>query len=363
MTDRRLGSPTPGGADHAPRRPPRTALALVLDELDNLPVVDGRHRLWPWSLRALARRRGTSPGTVHKHVQALRDAGVLVEDESQPSRTFVDIARLEDQARPKVAQPAGSPSEPVVAASNAGDHLVRAIDSLSTVAEARPELVDNLAEIIGRLAQLLAKLEPSQYATARGRAPQMRDEARDRAPSSEDRKRDDSSRSTPISLSPHRARRAPFGRAREARGEPNGRTPAQLFELLAPLDPARHVTYTEGVLAALAPYSDDQVAHAVARAATSPAANPVGLLVDRANRQDPAYFPSSPPLPLSVPIRSHGPDCFCEGQGTIPLDSAGQPCGREAAEAFLPCSGIEQPRTPWPRSPMSRDRTPDAAAS
>jgi hypothetical protein len=308
------------------RRPPRTALALVLDELDSLPVVDDRYRLWPWSLRAFARRRGTSPGTVHKHVQALRDTAVLVDDESQPGRLLVDTALLEDQDGPLVPHPFGSPSEPAAAAS---DHLLRAIDSLSTAAEARPEFVDELAEIIGRLAQLLAKLDSSLTVTARGRAPQACDEARGRAASSEDSKRDPS-RSTPVSLSVRRARRAPTDGAREARGSANDRTAAQLFELLAPLDPARHVTYTEGVLAALAPYDDDQIRYAIARAVTSAATNPVGLLVDRATCQDPAYFP---PVGSLKPVTTilHGSNCDCGGAGVVPVEGD--------QDTYRPCTG------------------------
>jgi hypothetical protein len=299
------------------RRPPRTALALVLDELHNLPVVDDRYRHWPWSLRALARRRGTSPGTVHKHVQALRATAVLVDDESQPGRLLVDTALLQD-VRPLVAQPVNSSTGPAAAARPAADHLVRAIDSLSTAAEARPELVDELAEIIGRLAHLLVRIDVSPTVTARGRAPQAGDEARDRAPSSEDRKRDPS-RSTAVSLSVRRARRAPTDRAREARGRASDRSAAQLFELLAPLDPARHVTYTEGVLAALAPYDDDQIRHAIVRAATSAATNPVGLLVDRATSQDPTYFPPvGSPQPVTTIL--HGSNCACGGAGVVPVE-------------------------------------------
>ena len=67
------------------------------------------------------------------------------------------------------------------------------------------------------------------------------------------------------------------------------------MELLAPLDPTKHVTYIEGVLAALGRYTDAQVTHAVTRVAATPAANPIGLLVDRAKKSDPIYFPTTVP--------------------------------------------------------------------
>jgi hypothetical protein len=72
-----------------------------------------------------------------------------------------------------------------------------------------------------------------------------------------------------------------------------------LLELLGPLDPARHVTYLEGVQAALAGYDDAQVTHAVTRIVVLDKAtiSPVGLLVHRAHANDPLYFPPTSPEP------------------------------------------------------------------
>jgi hypothetical protein len=80
-------------------------------------------------------------------------------------------------------------------------------------------------------------------------------------------------------------------------GRASARTPERLLELLGRLDPTRHLTYLEGVQAALGPYDDAQVTHAVNRIFVLDKAtiNPIGLLVDRAKAGDPLYFP--PPAP------------------------------------------------------------------
>jgi hypothetical protein len=63
-----------------------------------------------------------------------------------------------------------------------------------------------------------------------------------------------------LSYPPARAAGPSFSsvdRARADRGA-RARTAERLIELLGPLDPARHVTYLEGVQAALAGYDDAQ---------------------------------------------------------------------------------------------------------
>jgi hypothetical protein len=305
---------------------------MVLEEFDNLPVVDDRYRLWPWSLRALARRRGTSPGTVHKHVQALRAAGVLVDDTAR--RTLVDTIRLSELARPGIdglaaerAVPAGRVERGGPA--DVGANLVRAIDALTTVLEARLDEADAVAEIIGRLAALLAGTgEPDVFTTARVCATNTIAQARDRAPikarETELHWATDQENLSP--LSPTSARRALHGDGRAPK-----RSVERLLELLAPLDPAQHVSYTEGVVAALAKYDDYQVAYAVSRAAKSSAANPVGLLVDRAKKRDPIFFPVSDDRRGRAPKPAHGQDCVCEGTGLVQVDAG--------VDTYLPCTG------------------------
>jgi hypothetical protein len=82
-----------GGCRMSDRRL-RAAAALAASEIDGLPRIDDRFGVWSRSLRDIARRRGCSPGTVQRHVQALRHAGVLVPDEHQPRQLLIDIARL-----------------------------------------------------------------------------------------------------------------------------------------------------------------------------------------------------------------------------------------------------------------------------
>jgi hypothetical protein len=97
-----------------------------------------------------------------------------------------------------------------------------------------------------------------------------------------------------LSFSSDNGSRAELG-ARQARA--GARSTARLLELLGPLDPARHLTYLDGVQAALTGYDDAQVTQAVTRIARlgHASTNPVGLLVDRANAADPLYFPPPPP--------------------------------------------------------------------
>jgi hypothetical protein len=308
---------------------------MVLDELDNLPVVDDRYRLWPWSLRALARRRGTSPGTVHKHVQSLRSAGVLVDDDHHPTRVLVDIARLRDLAGP--GADGGPPSEhaaPVVRAltspADVRANLAWAIDALTTALEARLELADVLTAVIGRLADLMARVgEPDALRSARDGAPSPASEARGRAPIKtreiEPHQPTDQHKLSP--LSPTGARRA----VRDE-GRAGARSTERLLELLAPLNPAQHVNYTEGVVAALAQYDDDQVAYAVTRAARCPATNPVGLLVDRAKKRDPVFFPASVGGLDGPSTPRHDQDCACDGAGVVAVDAEGS--------AYVPCPGM-----------------------
>jgi hypothetical protein len=325
------------------------ALAMVLDELDRLPRVDGRYRLWPWSLRTLAQRRRCSPGTVHKHHQALSAAGVLVTDDQ--GRALVDTVRLEDvralggphstcRQRRRSTSSAYSPrSSGTPAAAGEADVLV-AIEALTSAVEARPDLAGELTAIIGRLVRLLEdESQAMACAPARPRpAPQARDQAsgargrhrgecgyeqgryastagavarrgaRDRAPSKKGRKTQDSlfanardSDLPGLSFSPNDESRADGGTrpGRAPEGRAGARSADRLLELLGPLDPARHVTYLEGVQAALAGYDDAQVTHAVTRIVVLDKAtiNPVGLLVHRAHANDPLYFPPTSPEP------------------------------------------------------------------
>jgi hypothetical protein len=420
-------------ADAPPGRLGPGALAVVVDELARLPWVDERFRLWPWSLRATAQRRRCSPGTVHKHHQALSATGVLVTDDR--GRTLVDTARL-DEARAAGGPPAtcrprrrstGSPhgqrsDHPPVAAGEA-DVLV-AIEALTAAVEARPGLAGVLTSIIGRLARVLEDVPPAMGAVpARPRpAPQARDQAsgargrhrgecgseqgrcastagagarrgaRDRAPSKKERKTQDSlfdsardSDLPGLSFSRDNERRANEGArpGRAPEGRAGARSAERLLELLGPLDPARHVTYIEGVQAALAGYDDAQVTRAVTRLVVLDKAtiNPVGLLVDRAHANDPLYFPATspeangrvaePPAELwSVdPSREPtGPTPAEQSMETLPglepdptlapalaaraaLDAAHQPVTRQqlaARQAELPDDGEPDLRLPGP---------------
>jgi hypothetical protein len=342
------------------------ALALVLDELDNLPLVDDRYRVWPWSLRKVARRRRCSPGTVHKHLRSLRAAGVLVDDDM--SRTLVDTARLRLDGsttghRRRSGTPTGRtralPSEPAATRPSGDVDVLAAIEGLTCAVEAHTEHSGVLLAIIERLARLLVD-DPSDQASghparpgvdlsARGRAvtdadaraadqpersagtdPEPRAEERAIARSSKKEREKDLSRCRARDahlpgLSFSLAERSRDG-ARDDRARAGARSAEQLLELLEPLEPARHVTYLEGVRTALAGYDDDQVAHAVSRIARlgDVATNPVGLLVDRATSHDPVYFPTAVPRPSPVPAKGGAgdlPDLWSSAPAPAPADT------------------------------------------
>jgi hypothetical protein len=330
------------GADATHRRPGRGALAMVVSEFDRLPLVDDRYRLWPWSRRALAQRRRCSPGTVHKHHQALLAPGVLVTDDQ--GRTLVDTVRLDEARHARQRPTSCRHREPTrrpnveqlddASAVTVGPdaEVLLAIEALTAAAEARRDVTSVLMPIIGRLAQLLEDassaraLPPSparaNASGARGgttdqcgsdqvRCPSTvgagaRPSARDRAPFKKERTTQaslfDTARDSDLpglSFSLVNEARADGGarRRRAPEGRAAARTAERLLELLGPLDPARHVTYLEGVQAALGGYDDSQVTHAIDRIVLLDKAtiNPVGLLVDRANAGDPLYFPPLAP--------------------------------------------------------------------
>jgi hypothetical protein len=168
-------------ADTASRRLGPGAIALVLDELDRLPRVDDRYRRWPWSQRALAQRRRCSPGTVHKHHQALAAAGVLVTDDH--GRTLVDTTRLQharhDEAPPTCGRrrrstTASHSQRPDDAPAGGEADVLVAIEALTKAVEARPDLAGALTQLIGRLARLLE--HPPATSSAPVARPQPRDD-------------------------------------------------------------------------------------------------------------------------------------------------------------------------------------------
>jgi hypothetical protein len=314
------------------------ALALVIDELDSLPRVDERYRVWPWSLRDLARRRRCSPGTVHKHLRSLRLAGVLVDDDT--SRTMVDTARLRLEGRatgPRrrsgipPSRTRARPSEPAAPCRSGDVDVLATIEALTCAVEAHIEHSGVLLAIIERLARLLVDDRSDHVSghaarlgadvSARGRAatdadaessdqperpsgadPEPRAEGRAIArPSKKEREKDLSlcrARDADLpGLSFSLAERSRDGARDDGARAGGARSAQRLFELLEPLEPERHVTYLEGVRAALTGYDDHQVAYAVGRIARlgDLSTNPVGLLVDRANSHDPVYFPTAVP--------------------------------------------------------------------
>lgn len=376
------------------------ALALVLDELDSLPRVDDRYRVWPWSLRAVARRRRCSPGTVHKHLRSLRAAGVLVDDDT--GRTLVDTARLRLEAptsgrRRRTGTPSSRvsarPSEPAVTRRSGDADVLAAIEALTSALEVHTEHSGVLVAIIERLARLLVDDASSHMSrhparlgvdgSARGRAvddadagaadqperpggtdPGPHAEGRAAArPSKKEREKDFSrcrARDAALpGLSFSLTERARDGARSDGARDGGARSAERLLELLGPLQPARHVTYLEGVRAALAGYDDRQVAHAVRRIAQlgDVATNPVGLLVDRATSRDPVYFPPAAPEPSAVPAVG-GPGDLPDLWGSVPvpapadadvgelpeLDPDATLAARLAARAAL--EAARQPETP-----------------